>query len=104
MLLCEEHFMSLDDANSIDAVGTDTSDGQIILTIIDAWDWSDERAHLLALQNKLNAYFAFVESDQIAEMEAGWRGKGARVEVIFRHPPSDKAVALLKTAEFVARP
>lgn len=96
--------MSLDRTDSIDALGIDTSDGQTVLTIVDGWDWNDEGAHLLALQSKLNAYFAFVESDQIAEVEPTWRDRGARVEVIFRHSPSDNAIALLKTAEFVARP
>lgn len=96
--------MSLDNTDSIDALGTDISDGQTVLTIVDGWDWHDERAHLVALQCKLNTYFAFVESDQIAEVEPARRDKGVRVEVIFRHAPSDSAVALLKTAEFVARP
>lgn len=104
MFLCEDRLMPLDNTDSIDALGTDASDGQTVLTIIDGWDWHDERAHLLALQSKLNAYFAFVESNQITEVDPAWRDKGARVEVIFKHPPSYDAVALLKTAEFVARP
>ena len=96
--------MSLDNTGSIDALGADASDGEMVLSIVDGWDWQDERVHLLALQSKLNAYFAFVESNQIAEFEPAWRDMGARVEVIFRHAPSDNAVALLKTADFVAEP
>lgn len=95
--------MSLENAEVIDALGADASNGQIVLTIIDGWSWDDERAHLVALQSKINAYFAFVESNQIAEIEPAWLEKGARLEVIFRHSPSQDAVALLRTAEFVAQ-
>ena len=96
--------MSLENTEIIDALGADASNGQIVLTIIDDWNWEDQRAHLRALQSKINAYLAFVESNQIAEVEPTWRDKGARLEVIFKHSPSQDAIALLKTAEFVARP
>ncbi|MEP1420419.1 MAG: DUF6572 domain-containing protein [Erythrobacter sp.] len=96
--------MSLDNTDTIDAFGIDSSDGQAVLTIVDGWDWQDERAHLIALQSKLNAYFAFVESNQIAEIEPAWREKGARIEVLFKSRPSDSAISLLKTAEVVAKP
>ena len=96
--------MSLENTEIIDALGTDASNGQIVLTIIDNWNWNGQRAHLVALQSKLNAYFAFIESNQIAEIEPAWREKGVRLEVIFKHNPSQDAIALLKTAEFVARP
>src|ERR1700681_2135590 len=59
--------MSLDNLEVVDAVGTEKDGGTIVLTIFDAWDWDDRREHLLALQAKLNSYFAFVESGQIYE-------------------------------------
>lgn len=96
--------MALDDIDVLDAVGSDRETGEVVLSIIDGWDWSEERAHLLTLEAKLNAYFGFVESGQIAEVEPAWRSSGARIEVIFRHPPPDAALALLQTAEIVARP
>ena len=96
--------MSLDNPDCVDAIGTDPLSGEVVLNIIDGWDWSNEHAHLLALQAKLNAYFAFVESNQIDEVEPRWRETGARVDVMFRYAPPDSAVALLKTAEFVAQP
>jgi len=34
--------------------------GDIVLDLIDEEEWVDERAHLLALQAKLNSYLAFV--------------------------------------------
>ena len=35
--------------------------------VIDDTDWSDEDDHLLALQEKLNAYAAFIESGEVFE-------------------------------------
>jgi hypothetical protein len=96
--------MALDQSDTIDAAGTDRDTGEIVLSIIDAWDWTDEVAHLSALQAKLNAYFGFVETGQISEIEPSWRDVGVKIDVLFRQSPTDQAVALLKTAEFVARP
>lgn len=58
--------MALDQLDTIDAAGTDRATGEIVLTIVDAWNWFDEPAHLAALQAKLNAYFGFVEAGQIS--------------------------------------
>lgn len=96
--------MAIDQPETIDAVGIDRETGEVVLTIVDAWDWLDERTHLSALQTKLNAYFGFVESGQIAELEPSWEQRGAKIEVVFRVDPPDRALALLKTAEFVAKP
>jgi hypothetical protein len=57
--------MSLDNLEVVDVVGTERDSGTIVLTILDAWDWDDQRGHLLALRAKLNAYFGFVESGKI---------------------------------------
>ena len=96
--------MAIDQPETIDAAGTDRETGEIILTIVDAWNWTNEQSHLSALQAKLNAYFGFIESGQIAELEPAWRQVGTKIDVIFRSSPPPPALALLKTAEFVARP
>jgi hypothetical protein len=46
----------------------------MVLSIIDSWAWEEEEeAHLLALQDKFNAYLEFVES--------GKSGKATRMLV-----------------------
>jgi len=57
--------MAIDQPETIDAAGTDRETGEIILTIVDAWNWTNEQSHLSALQAKLNAYFGFIESGQM---------------------------------------
>jgi len=96
--------MAIDQRETIDAAGIDRETGEVILTIVDAWDWTDEPSHLSALQAKLNAYLGFVETEQISELEPAWRQVGTKIDVIFRVAPPDSALALLQTAEFMARP
>jgi hypothetical protein len=96
--------MAIDQPETIDAAGSDRETGEYVLTIVDSWDWADEPSHLAAIQAKLNAYFSFVESGQIAELEPTWQQVGTRIDVLFRLTPTDRALALLQTAEFLARP
>jgi hypothetical protein len=96
--------MSLDQIDTVDAIGTERETGEVILTILDGRDWSDERGHLTALQSKLNSYFGFVESGQLSEIEPTFSDGGVRIDVVFRYNPTAGAIALLQTAEFVVRP
>ena len=54
--------MGLENPDIIDAVGTETGSGDVILTIFDGNEWDDELVHLRALQDKINSYFSFIES------------------------------------------
>ena len=94
--------MGIEDAGVIDAVGTEHSTGVEILTIVDAWDWSDERAHLLALQDKLNAYLEFIESGHLLEERPHAAGRPCRIDVLSRHPFPGHLVPFLEEARRVA--
>lgn len=78
--------MGLDNSEVVDAVGTDTGDGGVVLSIIDSWDWEDHLGHLRALQDKLNAYFGFVESGQVYEDYPDAAGKALRIDIVSRYP------------------
>src|SRR5579863_5336311 len=56
--------MSIDDPKVIDIASIDPK-GIVILTISDHLDWQDNKNHIRLLQQKLNAYLAFVESGDI---------------------------------------
>lgn len=94
--------MSLDNCSVVDAVGVDDVDGTVVLSVIDSWDWNDERRHLEALQEKLNAYFGFVESGQIYESYPDAAGKPLRIDVVGRYPVSPVGLAFLEKASVVA--
>jgi hypothetical protein len=90
--------MSLDTINEVDAVGIDRQSEVVVLTIADSWDWANEGEHLQALQGKLNAYFAFVESGEIYSVYPNAAGKSIRIEVVGRYELPAAAVAFLKKA------
>ena len=95
--------MSLDNVQAIDAIGVDNATGAVVLSIIDYWDWSDERPHLVALQEKLNAYFEFVESGQVLQSYPDATGRKLCIDLIMRHPLADAGVSLLEKATTIAK-
>lgn len=74
--------MSIDQAQVVDAVGLDPLSGEVVLTISDHLDWSDVENHIVLLQEKLNAYLAFVESGEIVESYPKAIGRKARIDLI----------------------
>jgi hypothetical protein len=90
--------MALDKADVIDAISTDKDGSTVSLSILDGWDWSDERQHLLALQAKLNAYFDFIQSGQIFEVRPEALRKNIRIDLLTPHPLPEKAQQFLSIA------
>ena len=42
----------------------DKENSKLIMPLIDGMDWHDETKHLLLLQNKINNYIGYIESEQ----------------------------------------
>ena len=94
--------MSLEQVNTVDAMGIEVGTQQAVLTIADSWDWSDEQSHLIALQAKLNAYYEFIGSGQVWESYPAASNKKLRIDVVFRFPPTTLAIELLAMASDIA--
>lgn len=94
--------MSLDNLEVVDAVGIELESSAVVLTIVDSWDWQDQRNHLTALQAKLNTYFGFVESGQVYDSYPDAKGKVLRIDVVSKFAPPDIAVKFLEKAGHVA--
>jgi hypothetical protein len=94
--------MSLDNIEMVDAVGTENGTNTVVLSIMDSWDWEDQQKHLAALQDKLNAYFGFVESGQIYEAYPEATGKSLRIDIISRYPMPEAGHGVLAKASDVA--
>jgi len=94
--------MALENPTEVDAVGTERASGVVVLTLIDGWDWTDESAHLIALQTKLNAYFGFVESGQLEESYPEAQGRPRRLEIIAKHPIPPSAQRLFDQAAIIS--
>ena len=82
--------MSLDNIDQVDSVGIDRKSGAAVLTIADYWDWVSEKQHLLALQEKLNAYLRFIEDGQIYGAYPQARGRKLVIDIVGKHllPPA----------------
>jgi uncharacterized protein DUF6572 len=74
-------LMPVDNPQVVDAVGTDIRSDEVVLSLIDSSEWGS-RGHLLALQAKLNSYFAFIETGQLLEDYPSARGKAVRIDVV----------------------
>lgn len=94
--------MAIEQANVIDAIGLDHETGEAVLTLLDALDWANVPKHARLLQSKLEAYLTFVESGELFESYPDARGRTIRIDAIFRRPPPDDAIALLRRATDVA--
>lgn len=90
--------MPLQDSDIVDAVGIEVETGSFVMTIADEWDWSNEGQHLLALQAKLNGYFAFIESGQLWEVRSDARSRDIVIDVVSRFPMPPAGRELLKRA------
>ena len=93
--------MAVENAQVVDAVGTDIHTGEVVLSLIDASEWGGQ-GHLLALQTKLNSYFGFVESGQLIDDYPNAQGKGVRIDVTCKFEPDAAGIAFLSNARDVA--
>ncbi len=94
--------MGLENSQVIDAIGTEAETGIVVLSIIDGWDWTDEAEHLMALQDKINAYLGFVESGQIGEVYPDAVGHALKIDIISMFPLPDTADSFIEEAAKVS--
>jgi len=90
--------MSLEQTNTVDAIGIEKGTENVILTITDSLDWSSEHDHLLLLQEKLNAYLCFVESGEIKETYPQAHGRSVVIQVITQYPIPETVLPFFQRA------
>ena len=56
--------MSILEIKKVDAMGISKDGKGLILMLADHLDWQNEQEHLILLQDKINAYLGFIESNQ----------------------------------------
>lgn len=87
------------DKETVDGIAL-TQDGTgLVLLITDHLDWSNEYAHLLALQEKINAYILFCEEHQYQQIYKNNAIEYAIVEIHFRHEPTATAMKFLEQVQ-----
>jgi len=60
--------MSVVDINKVDGIGISKDGNKLMLLITDHLDWTNEYEHIIHLQNKINAYINFLETEQYKEV------------------------------------
>lgn len=93
--------MSVANPSVVDAIGVDPSSGEVVLTIFDPLDWVDGESHLTVLQDKLNAYLAFIESGEILEAYPNAVGREVVIELVINHSLSSSGVDFFSHARDV---
>jgi hypothetical protein len=92
--------MAVDEANVIDLASVNTT-GEMVLTISDHLDWTNVIEHQTVLQNKLNAYLAFVESGEIFDRFPDAKGRQIVFNVVFKFKPDKESGQFLDRARKV---
>jgi hypothetical protein len=85
--------MTIDDPKMIDMIGVDSTTGKFVLTICDHKDWTEVRGHLLALQEKINSYIAFIQSGQLKRHHPNLDGTPVYIDIVGKEsmPPMGSA-------------
>lgn len=85
--------MSIDNPKIIDFIGIDNESGNVMLTISDHFEWNGnfDKEHIRLLQEKFNAYLAFIESGEIFESCPNAKDKKIVISVVGKYPLNDLA-------------
>lgn len=87
--------MSILDKNEVDSIGLDNKTGKIILTISDHLEWEKPAEHLMLLQDKINTYITFIESEQIYQEYPEAIGRGIKIEIVSKYSLVSKGIEFL---------
>ena len=91
--------MAVDNASQIDAIANDKENACLVLLITDHLNWDNEFEHLKILQDKINAYVAFIESKQYDEIYPNADFKMAMIEIHFKYDITDSCQKFLQVAQ-----
>lgn len=96
--------MAIDNPNVVDGIGIDEDQNAIHLLLTDHLQWTgegapDEHAHLMMLQDKINAYISFLEAGQYQDNYPGREFSMAVIEAHFKYDISDNCEKFLNVVQ-----
>lgn len=89
--------MSVLDVEKVDGIGIDANGKELALLVTDHLDWSNEYEHLIQLQNKINSYINFIESEQYADVYSNYQFTSFRIEIHFKSEPIQNCIKFINT-------
>jgi amino acid transporter len=91
--------MTIEQTDTIDFLTLENETGDVLLTVSDHLDWSEnENRHLVLLQDKLNAYLRFIDGGEITRKFPLAIGGDIVINVIGKFPCGEKATAFFAQA------
>lgn len=88
--------MSVLENNKIDGIATSDDGKNLIIMLSDHLDFENETNHLLILQNKINAYLSFIQSEQYSEIYPDNNFENIVIEIYFKHKVTDNCIKFIE--------
>lgn len=88
--------MSILETDRIDAMGISNDEESLRLMLSDHLDWENEAEHLYLLQDKINAYLSFIESNQYAQTYPDKSFKYYIINVMLKHEASENCLKFVQ--------
>ena len=91
--------MSILETTTVDAISIPYDEDIVVLTIFDHLRWDEnEYEHLIFLQDKINSYLRFLESDEVDEFYPAGKGKEKKINVVGKYDLSANAAKFYQKA------
>ncbi len=92
--------MSVLEKNKIDGIGISKDANKVALMITDHLNWENEIEHLTLLQEKINAYISFIESEQVYDVYPELSQiDGFILDIRFKYAPTENCIQLVNIFE-----
>lgn len=91
--------MSVLDNDKVDGIALNNEEEAVVLLLTDHLDWGNEYEHLTVLQEKINAYIAFLENEQYKEIYPEEIIKKGIIEIDFQYELTQNAINFLQTVQ-----
>jgi hypothetical protein len=95
--------MTIEQAKTVDILSIDPTTNKVVLTISDHLTWDAGNNHLMLLQEKLNNYLAFIESDELLQTYPEAKGRAIVIDVACQHPVDSIGKAFFGQAASIVR-
>jgi hypothetical protein len=95
--------MSVENPKTVDFVSLGSEPNTALLVVSDHLDWHNSLEHQLTLQEKLNAYLAFIESGDLYRDFPKAAGKRVEIRAVFQFAPDSSGESFLQKAEEAIR-
>lgn len=76
-------LLSIEKTNVLDGVAYDEKNLKLFLLLTDGADWHDEYNHLIALQEKINNYFDYIEGKQYLDTYPNSKVEEVEIQIKF---------------------